>query len=161
MLLTYMYSIMFILLSGSQSNALVFGSGIIQASTPLGTPIDFRLQKFLAIVLVGVICQLQSMSRLNYIRFSNVFAIYKVTLLAILTILGWCALGSYRTPAAVATHAPYGTLNFYDSFNDINPAPYGIALALLDIMRVYSGYENANFVRLSRTRCLVLKADNI
>lgn len=91
MLMTYMYSIMFTLLSGSQSNALVFGSGIIQASTPPRIQIDFRLQKFLAIVLVGAICQMQSMSRLNYIRFSNAFAIYKVTLLTILTIVGWCA----------------------------------------------------------------------
>jgi hypothetical protein len=81
--MTYMYSIMFILLSGSQSNALVFGTSKYASRNK----IDFRLQKFLAIVLVGAICQLQSLSRLNYIRFSNVLAIYKVTLLGVITIL--------------------------------------------------------------------------
>jgi hypothetical protein len=153
--MTYMYSIMFILLSGSQSNALMLGSGIIQASTPPGTQIDFRVQKLLAIVLVGVICQMQSMSRLNYIRFSNAFAIYKVTLLTILTILGWCALGSYRThAAALASHTPYGTANFYESFKDINAAPYGIALAFLDILRVYSGYLKMQISYSSQERAI-------
>ena len=147
MLMTYMYSFMYIFLSGSQANALVFGAGIIQASTTPGTPIDYRLQKFLAIVLVAVICQLQSMSRLNYIRFSNVFAIYKITFLSVISILGWCALGSYRAPAARASNSPYGAINFHDSFKGSQTRPYAIALALLDIMRVYSGYENANFVR--------------
>lgn len=150
MLVTYLYSIMFILLSGSQSNALVFGAGVIQASTPLGTPIDHRLQKFFAILLVGGVCQLQSLSRLNYIRFSNLFAIYKVTFLSVLTILGCCALASFRTAAAAAaasaSNTRYGAINFRDSFEGMVSEPYPIALALLAIMRVYSGYENANFV---------------
>ena len=149
MLMAYAYSFMYILLSGSQSNALIFGSGIIQASTPPGTPVDYRLQKFLAIVLVASVCQFQSFSRLNYIRFSNTFAIYKVTLLLILTVLGWCALGSYRAPAARSSASPYGSANLQHAFQGIKSQPYAIALALLDIMRVYSGYENANFVSCS------------
>ena len=118
------------------------------ASTPVDTIIDQRLQKFFAILLVAVICQLQSFSRVNYVRFSNLFALYKIILLSIITILGWCALGNKRTAAAAATSTDnsYGIINLKDSFRGTTTQAYPIALAMLDIMRVYSGYENANFV---------------
>jgi amino acid transporter len=149
--MTYMYSIMFIFLSGSQANALVFGASVLGASTPDGTEVDYRLQKFFAILLVGTVCQLQALSRINYIRFSNVFAIYKVAFLSVLTIIGWCALRNQRAPAAAASNDPYGTMNFRNSFKGTTTHPYAIALAMLDIMRVYSGYENANFVGVSKS----------
>jgi hypothetical protein len=143
--MTYTYSIMYVLLSGSHANALIFGQAVLIASTPIGTIIDQRLQKFFAILLVGVICQLQSFSRVNYGRFSNLFALYKIILLSIITILGWCALGNKRT-AAAAIDNPYGIINLKDSFRSTTTQAYPFALAMLDIMRVYSGYENDNFV---------------
>jgi amino acid transporter len=139
---------MFILFSGSGSNALIFGASVIQASTPAGTPVDHRLQKFFAIVLVATICVLQTLSRMNYIRFCNLFGLYKITFLTVLTVLGWCALASKRTSKATASGDPYGAINFHNSFKNIQSRPYAIALALLDIMRAYSGYEYANFVRI-------------
>ena len=145
--MTYMFSAMFILLSGSQSNALTFGASVLQASSPEDVKLDRRLQKFFAVLVVGVVCWLQSISRINYVRFSNIFAIYKVTFLLTLTIIGWCALGQRRAPIAAATNDPYGIVNLRNSFKGSTSQPYAIALALLDIMRVYSGYENANFVR--------------
>ena len=145
-LMTYMYSIMYVLLSGSQANALIFGQSVLQASTPEGTKVDQRLQKLFAIFLVGIVCQLQSLSRLNYIRFSNVFAVYKLAFLSLVTVLGWCALHQQRAPSAAEEKDPYGMINLRDSFAGTTKQPYAIALAMLDIMRVYSGYENANFV---------------
>jgi hypothetical protein len=144
--MTYMYSIMYVLLSGSQANALIFGQSVLQASTPQGTAVDHRLEKLFAILLVGIICQLQALSRLNYIRFSNVFAVYKLVFLSLVTILGWCALRQQRAPSAAQKDDPYGIANLSDSFAGTTKQPYAIALAMLDIMRVYSGYENANFV---------------
>jgi hypothetical protein len=146
--MTYIFSIMYVLLSGSQASALVFGQSILQASTPQGTAVDHRLQKFFAILLVGIICQLQSLSRLNYIWFSNIFAVYKLAFLSLVTVLGWCALGHQRLPAAQGHDDPYGVINLSHSFAGTTTQPYAIALALLDIMRVYAGYENANFVRI-------------
>jgi hypothetical protein len=141
-----MYSIMYVLLSGSQANALIFGQSVLQASTLEGTAVDHRLEKLFAILLVGIICQLQALSRLNYIRFSNVFAVYKLVFLSLVTILGWCALRQQRAPSAAQKDDPYGIANLSDSFAGTTKQPYAIALAMLDIMRVYSGYENANFV---------------
>lgn len=145
-LMTYMYSIMYVLLSGSQANALIFGKAVLMASTSEGTVNDERLQKFFAILLVAVVCQLQSLSRVNYVRFSNCFACYKIALLSIVTIIGWCALANRRTTTAASTDDPYGVINLTDSFKGTTTQAYPIALALLGIFRVYSGYENANFV---------------
>lgn len=137
---------MFIVLSGSQANALTFGKAVIIAATPEGTHIDTRLQKFFAILIIGVVCQLQAFSRVNYVRFNNLFAVYKITLLTFLTILGWCVLAGKRTTAAKALPGPYGLENLRSDFGRTIFTPYNFALALLSIMRVFLGYENANFV---------------
>lgn len=144
--MTYVYSIMYVILSGSQANALIFGNAVLTASTPDGAYIDRRLQKFFAIALVGCICTLQSFSRVNYIRFSNCFVIYKISFLFAIIVMGLSALRSNRTTAAAATNTSYGAVNLKNSFRGTTLGVYPVALAMLDIMRVYSGYENANFV---------------
>jgi hypothetical protein len=143
--MTYMYSIMFVVLSGSHTNALVIGSAVIQASTPPGTTTtDYRLQKLFASLLVGVVCLFQSLSRLNYIRFSDAFSLYKVSFISAITVLGFYALGSSRF--AESRGGSNGTSNFQGSFDGAITSPYVVAIAILDIMRVYAGYENVNFV---------------
>jgi amino acid transporter len=142
----YLYSVMFVVLSGSHANALVFGSSIIKANNPHGGPVDPRLEKVFAILLSGVVCFFQSFSRLNYIRFSDAFALYKVCFLTVLTILGFCALGGKRFSASNAP-GPYGIENLRGPFDQMVATPYVIAIALLDIMRAYAGYENVNWVR--------------
>lgn len=144
-LMTYLFSIQFVLLSGSHANALIFGKAVITASTSAGTSMDLRLQKLFAVLIVAAVCLFQSFSRLNYVRFSNTFAIYKITLLTIVTILGWRALARRNSPETTS-HVTEGLANFSGSFKGITKSPYVIAVALLDILRVYAGYENANFV---------------
>ena len=105
-----------------------------------------RLQKLFAILLIAAICQLQAFSRINYVRFSNLFAVYKISFLSIITILGWCALQNKRTKVAAATDDPYGIKNLKEIFSGTTHGLYPISMAMLDISRIYSGYENANFV---------------
>ncbi|KAF1998128.1 amino acid transporter [Amniculicola lignicola CBS 123094] len=144
-LMTYLYSIMFITLSGSHGGALVFGSAVITASTPAGTKIDRRLQKLFAILLVAVVCLFQSISRLNYIRFSDGFALYKTCLCSFIILLGMIALAG-KTFAEPAPNTPYGVANLEGSFSDATLSPYIIAISILQIMRAYFGYENVNYI---------------
>ncbi|KAF2733876.1 hypothetical protein EJ04DRAFT_494500 [Polyplosphaeria fusca] len=147
LLFPYMYSFIFVVLSGSQANALSFGKAVIIANTSEGAPIDSRLQKTFSIAIIGIVCLLQAYSRINYVRFNNLFAVYKILLLSFLTVTGWCALGGKRSTSAAAMGKPYGLDNLRDNgFADAERQPYGFALALLSIMRVFLGYENANFV---------------
>lgn len=143
--MVYMYSIFYVVLSGSQANSLVFGQAVLLASTSENTVLDTRLQKLFAILLIGTVCQLQAFSRINYVRFANIFAIYKITFLSIITILGWCALRNQRTTAA-AQDDPYGIRNLRHTFVGSTHKLYPVSIAMLDISRIYSGYENANFV---------------
>ena len=144
--MTYTYSIFFVVLSGSQANSLVFGQSVLLASTVEGTAQDPRLQKLFSILLIATVCLLQAFSRINYVRFANVFAAYKITFLSIVSILGLCALRNQRTHAAAAQDDPYGAQNLSKVFAGAKFRMYPISIAMLDIFRVYSGYENANFV---------------
>jgi amino acid transporter len=141
---------MFVVLSGSQANALSFGKAVIIANTDEGTLIDDRLQKVFSIAIIGIVCLLQAYSRINYVRFNNLFALYKILLLTFLTITGWCAIAGKRAASAEAVGKPYGIENLRSKdFVQANSQTYGYALALLSIMRVFLGYENANFVSLT------------
>ncbi|KAF2807212.1 uncharacterized protein BDZ99DRAFT_392515, partial [Mytilinidion resinicola] len=147
LLFPYMYSFMFVILSGSQANALSFGKAVIIANTPEGANIDTRLQKAFSIAIIGIVCLLQAYSRVNYVRFNNIFAVYKILLLTFLTITGWCAIAGKRSASAAASGKPYGIENLKaNGFSQAEDHLYGFALALLSIMRVFLGYENANFV---------------
>lgn len=138
---------MFVILSGSQANALSFGKAVIIANTSEGAHIDTRLQKAFAIAIIGIVCLIQAYSRVNYVRFNNIFAVYKILLLTFLTITGWCAIAGKRSTSAAQTGKPYGIENLKaNGFTEAEIHPYGFALALLSIMRVFLGYENANFV---------------
>lgn len=137
---------MFVFLSGSQVTALQFGESVIIASTDQGTTVDPRLQKFIAIVITGVICLLQTYSRSIIIRLNDAIAIYKFLLLSLVTVLGWCAIGNLRTTSAKSFTTPYGKENLQDFFHGTTKSVYDIGIALLVIQRAFLGYENANFV---------------
>ncbi|CAN9439065.1 unnamed protein product [Alternaria alternata] len=160
LLFPYMYSFMFVVLSGSQANALSFGKAVIIANTEEGTPIDDRLQKVFSIAIIGIVCLLQAYSRVNYIRFNNLFALYKIALLTFLTITGWFAIAGKRAASAEAVGKPYGIGNLGNKdFDEADNNAYGYALALLSIMRVFLGYENANFFAASTTEELQKTSD--
>ena len=144
--MTYTYSIFYVVLSGSQANSLVFGQSVLLASTVEGTVLDPRLQKTFSILLIAAVCLVQAFSRINYVRFANVFAVYKITFLSIVSILGLCALRNKRTAVAAVLDDPYGVKNLSHVFAGSTFKMYPISIAMLDIFRVYSGYENANFV---------------
>jgi amino acid transporter len=136
---------MYILLSGTHANAIIFGQAVLQASGP-GKG-DTRLVKFFGIILVVAVAQLQAYSRMNYIRFSNMFAVYKILFLSVITVLGWCALGGQRfIPHHSQPNDNYGLVNLNNAFHGSTSNVYSIALALLDIFRTYTGFENANYV---------------
>ena len=138
---------MFILINGLQVNALTFGKEVILAGSASDTvPINQNLQKFFAIVIITLICQLQAYSRSIYIRISNALALFKVCVLTFIVLCGFVVLGGTRRPSDAPIETPYGIANFSDDFalQTRNLSEY--SLALLNVMRAFLGYENANFV---------------
>ena len=139
---------MFVLIGGVQANALTFGREVIIAGSESssGTPVDPKLQKFFAVIIVTFVCQLQAYSRTIYIRLSNVLALLKVSSLIIISICGFVALGGIRRRNVSTIQTPYGKANLNDAFEMRSNSLYQYSLALLNVMRAFLGYENANLV---------------
>jgi L-asparagine transporter-like permease len=132
---------MFIILGGSQANAIIFGQAVLTAASP-DSPQDPRLVKTFAIFIVASVCLFQTFSRINYIRFSNLFALYKVVLFAFITLSGWVILGGHNSDK----NEPSGLTNLAADLSAGTYTAYGIAISLLSIMRAYAGYEVVNYV---------------
>ncbi|KUJ16668.1 amino acid transporter, partial [Mollisia scopiformis] len=145
-LLTYIFSSIFVVVNGLQVNALVFGQEIIVASSPVNAPINQNLQKFFAIIIATFICQLQAYSRFLYIKLGNTLAVVKVVALLFIVICGLAALGKARVTGANEIETSYGKADLSNAFASGSGNPYQYALALLNVMRAFLGYENANFV---------------
>ena len=143
-----MFASMFVLIGGVQANALTFGREVIIAGMGAhpGTPVDPRLQKFFAVCVVTFVCQLQAYSRSIYIRLSNVLALSKVSSLLVISICGFVALGGIRRNNSSTFGTPFGKANLDNAFNTHTNSLYLYSLALLNIMRAFLGYENANLV---------------
>ena len=148
-LFTYMFASMFVLIGGVQANALTFGREVIIAASGAspGNPVDPRLQKFFAIIIVTFVCQLQAHSRSIYVRLSNVLALSKVSSLVIISILGFVALGGIRSAHSSTIETSYGKVNLDNAFQTHSNSLFQYSLALLNVMRAFLGYENANLVR--------------
>jgi Amino acid permease len=139
---------MFVVLGGTHANALTFGKEVIIAASPPGTSVDHRLQKLFAILIITLVCQLQAFSRVMNIRVHNALAAFKVGLLLFVSVTGWVALAGKRTSSAAAQgDTRYGEQNLSRIFEGNRGSPYAYSLALLNIIRAFLGYENANFVR--------------
>ena len=141
-----MFATLFVLFGGVHVNAMTFAREVILAGSPVGAAVDPTLQKFFAIVIVTFICQLQAFSRYINVYFSNALALFKVLLLGFISVAGWVALAGKRTPSAASIRSSYGKGSLANLFVGDSGSPYGYSLALLNIMRAFLGYENANFV---------------
>lgn len=146
-LVTYIYASMFVLVNGVQTNALLFGQQVIIAGSPVGAPVNQNLQKFFAIMITTFVCQLQAYSRFIYVRIGNTLAVLKVTALLFVACCGLAALAKARVAGPNEIDTPYGKSDLSDAFTDGSNNPYQYSIALLNVMRAFLGYENANFVK--------------
>ena len=139
---------MFVLIGGVQANALTFGREVIIAGSRAhpGTTVDPRLQKLFAVIVVTFVCQLQAYSRSIYVRLSNVLALSKISSLIIISICGFVALGGIRSSKNSIVEPSYGKANLDGAFKMHSNSLYQYSLALLNVMRAFLGYENANLV---------------
>ena len=144
-----MYAIMFTTLSGSQGNALAFGSAVQTAATSAHPVVSHGLQKLLAMVVVGLACLAQAYSRSLNVQLSNAVALIKILLLMFIGVAGWAALGGSRTASARQAYSTptYGKENFANAFEGTHSGVFNWGIALLLTQRSFLGYENANLVR--------------
>lgn len=124
---------------------------VIYANTSTHESINTNLQKFFAIIIVTFVCQLQAFSRSIYVKISNFIAVFKITVLCLIVIAGLAAIGGARRHPADMIQTPYGRANLKSDIASRTTNPFQYSLAMLNIMRAFLGYENANYVSVERT----------
>lgn len=78
-------------------------------------------------------------------------ALIKVSGLVFVAVCGWVALGGGRVNSVNDIHTPYGKEDLTNIFATRTDNLFHYSLALLNVMRAFLGYENANFVCIPRS----------
>jgi phosphatidylinositol 4-kinase len=97
-----------------------------------------------------VVCLIHAFAPRWGIWLSNGFGAFKLVLLSLLVFTGFAALAG-----TMAVPKPNNFSNFHGPSTDqtFRGSPGGYALALLQVLYSYSGWENANYVGLFLSFC--------
>lgn len=146
-------AMLFILLTHFAGNTLAFAKLVLQAFEPDQPNPDFRLQKFIALCLLSCVCLLHIFSRKMGIAVNNMLAIYKVTLVTFIIIIGFAAMGGARGKGrhSKGLTGPYGMENWKHAMDTTPKSMSDYSMAILGVLWAYTGWENANYV-LSEVR---------
>jgi amino acid transporter len=123
----------------------------LQAFQPGDINPDYRLQKFLALCLVTAVCLLHTYSRKMGIVVNNFLAIYKVTLVTFIILVGFAALFGGRGKGVTNGDPGYGLENWDHALATKMMSMFEYSNAILGVLWAYTGWENANYV-LSEVR---------
>jgi len=150
-LATCIFAVQFVLFAVSTGGSVVFSSYVLLAATgdaQSGT----WLNRGIAIVAVSVVCLIHAFAPRPGIWISNALGCFKLILLLLVVCTGFAALAG-RT--VMPTPDNFSSFNGPDSVVGVAESSAGqaagYAVALLQILYTYSGWENANYV-LSEVR---------
>jgi amino acid transporter len=130
------------MLNNTYGNSVTFAKHVMLAANPstsISTELDSRMIRFIAIVVLTVVCLLHYFSSRFGLFMNKVLAIFKLLLLVTVIIAG---VNAAKEPGS-------GLKDFEESYGKKNSAD-GLAAMVL-ILYAYSGYENANYVSPSPT----------
>jgi hypothetical protein len=82
-----------------------------------------------------------------YFKLSYVVIMFKVSVLCFIALTGLISLTGARRHSGDMINTPYGLENLRNDLSSRTEDPFQYSIAMLNIMRAYLGYENANFVR--------------
>jgi amino acid transporter len=142
-------SLLFVFLTHWAGNCISFAKLVLQAFEPDNPNPSYHLQKFIALVLVTSVCAVHMFSRKMGIALNNFLAIYKVSLLVFIIILGFAAMAGARGKGAVNIgDKEYGLENIsVKALTDTtHKSMLEYANAILGVLWAYTGWENANYV---------------
>lgn len=145
-LVVVIISLLFVLLSHNAGNCISFAKLAIQAFEPENKNPDYRLQKFIALIMLTAVCLMHVFSRNMGIAINNFLALYKLCLVTFIVIVGFAAMGGARGKGVTVGDPHYGLENFRDALDMKTMSMLEYANAILGVLWAYTGWENANYV---------------
>ncbi|KAL2270446.1 hypothetical protein VTJ83DRAFT_2630 [Remersonia thermophila] len=145
-LATCIFAVQFVLFAISTGNSISFSSYLLRAAT--GDAQDGSwLNRGIAMAAITVVCLIHSLAPRWGIWLSNCLGAFKLVLLSLLVCTGFAALsGRMEVPDPENFSSFHGPGWEWTASADTAGAAGGYALALLQVLYSYSGWENANYV---------------
>ncbi|KAH6995142.1 amino acid/polyamine transporter I [Ilyonectria destructans] len=140
-LVTGLYAGYVILLGWASGNSVVFGEYILHAAQ---VDVDRWNQRGLGIACITVAFIIHGTALKWGIRLQNVLGIIKITIIVIIILGGFIALGGHLK----IDEKPD---NFTNAFEGTTGSAYGVVTALYNVIWSFVGYSNANYA-LSETK---------
>jgi amino acid transporter len=148
-LATCIFAVQFVLFAVSTANSISFSSYILKAATNDAENGSW-LNRGISVAAITAVCLIHSLTPRLGIWLSNGLGAFKLVLLLLVVCTGFAALaGRTVTPSPHNFSSFHGPGSAHESEED-TPASHtaGYALALLQVLYSYSGWENANYVRI-------------
>ncbi|KAK4135481.1 amino acid transporter [Trichocladium antarcticum] len=148
-LATCIFAVQFVLFSISTGNSIIFSSYVLRAAT-LNAQDGSWLNRGIAVGAITVVCLIHAFAPRWGIWLSNGFGAFKLVLLSLLVFTGFAALaGNTATPRPNPSNFSSFSGPSWKREGEVDSTEGvagGFALALLQILYSYSGWENANYV---------------
>lgn len=139
-LVTAMFASYVVLLGWAGSNSIVFGEYILTAAQVEVTRWN---QRGIGLACITAAFLIHGCALKWGLRLQNFLGIFKLVVILIIVIAGFCALGG-----VLKVEKPH---NFDNAFEGTTGSAYGIVTALYNVIWSYIGYSNANYA-LSETK---------
>ncbi|KAK3368223.1 amino acid permease-domain-containing protein [Podospora didyma] len=148
-LATCIFAVQFVLFAISTGNSISFSSYLLRAITPEQESKDGTwLNKGVSIAAISGVCLIHSFTPRLGVWLSNGLGAFKLVLLSLVVCTGFAALagrGVKESPRNFSTFHGPGSVNEGKEEGTAGTTA-GYALALLQVLYSYSGWENANYV---------------
>ncbi|KAB5558261.1 phosphatidylinositol 4-kinase-like protein [Coniochaeta sp. 2T2.1] len=147
-LATCIFAVQFVLFAVSTANSISFSSYILKAATD-DAQNGTWLNRGISVAAITVVCSIHSFTPRLGIWLSNGLGAFKLILLLLVVCTGFAALaGRTVVPSPhnfSSFHGP-GSAHRAEEDTLASSTAAGYALALLQVLYSYSGWENANYV---------------
>ncbi|KAK0738572.1 amino acid permease-domain-containing protein [Schizothecium vesticola] len=147
-LATCIFAVQFVLFAISTAGSISFSSYMILANEPENRTPDAWVIRGVAITALTGVCLIHAFTPRLGIWLSNGLGAFKLVLLSLVVFTGFAALAGRMekpSPGNFKSFHGEGTVRD-DKGNSPAGAAAGYALALLQVLYAYSGWENANYV---------------
>ncbi|KAL2164066.1 hypothetical protein VTH06DRAFT_3280 [Thermothelomyces fergusii] len=148
-LATCIFAVQFVLFAISTGNCISFSSYLLRAATQKQPEDGSWLNRGIAVAAITVVCLIHAFAPRWGIWLSNGFGVFKLIMLSLLVCTGFAALAGRMVaprPDNFSSFRGAGSSRGPDKGFDSAGAAGGYAIALLQVLYSYSGWENANYV---------------